>query len=210
MTIQNGPSPNPLSADIHLLGSLLGVVIREQHGDDALNMVERVRASAKARRSGDDSAHADLIGTVGDLDLAVQRVLIKAFSNFFQLINIAEDQERIRVLRERERAGTIRETIDEAIRLLKESGRTAGEMRALIERSRVRLVMTAHPTEAKRQEILVKLRHIAQMVATPCCRARNAPSKPRWPKRSRNSGRHARRAQPVRMCWTRCSSASTS
>jgi phosphoenolpyruvate carboxylase len=165
MANHNGSSTNPLSADIHLLGSLLGVVIREQHGDDAFDMVERVRASAKARRAGDDSAHADLIGTIGDLDLAVQRVLIKAFSNFFQLINIAEDQERIRVLRERERAGTIRETIDEAIRLLKESGRSGAEVRALIARSRVRLVMTAHPTEAKRQEILVKLRHIAQMVA---------------------------------------------
>jgi phosphoenolpyruvate carboxylase len=163
MTNQNGSSTNPLSADIHLLGSLLGVVIREQHGDDALNVVERVRASAKARRAGDDSA--DLVGMVGDLDLAVQRVLVKAFSNFFQLINIAEDQERIRVLRERERSGAIHETIDEAIRLLKESGRRADEVRALIEHSRVRLVMTAHPTEAKRQEILVKLRHIAQMVA---------------------------------------------
>ncbi len=164
MVIHNGSS-SPLSANIHLLGSLLGVVIREQHGDDAFNMVERVRASAKARRAGDDRAHTDLIGTIGSLDLALQRVLIKAFSNFFQLINIAEDQERIRVLRERERAGTIGENIDEAIRLLKESGRTAAEVRALIERSRVRLVMTAHPTEAKRQEILVKLHHIAEMIA---------------------------------------------
>jgi phosphoenolpyruvate carboxylase len=158
-------SSSPLSANIHLLGSLLGLVIREQHGDDAFNIVERVRASAKTRRAGDSTAHADLIETINDLSLPVQRVLIKAFGNFFQLINIAEDQERIRVLRQRERDGTIRETIGEAVGMLKESGLSAADLRSLIARVQVRLVMTAHPTEAKRQEILVKLRHIAQMIA---------------------------------------------
>ncbi len=159
----NSPS-TPLSADIHLLGSLLGVVIREQHGDDAFQIVEQVRSSAKARRAGDQAAHHDLIAVIQDLDLDARRVLIKAFGNYFQLINIAEDQERIRVLREREREGTQRESLDEAIRLLKEAGKSAEQVRALIERIQVRLVMTAHPTEAKRQEILIKLRHIAQMI----------------------------------------------
>jgi phosphoenolpyruvate carboxylase len=161
----NHMATTPLSADIHRLGSLLGQVIQEQHGENALALVEQVRASAKARRAGDDAAHADLIRAIHDLDVATRRVLIKAFSNFFQLINIAEDQERIRVLRQRERDGTLRESLDEAIRLLCESGMGAAEMRALIGRAQIRLVMTAHPTEAKRQEILIKLRHIAQMIA---------------------------------------------
>ncbi len=156
---------NPLSADIKLLGNLLGVVIREQHGDAAFETVERVRQSAKARRGGDLMAHTELTNIISGLDLDQKRVLIKAFSNYFQLINIAEDQQRIRVLRQREEEDRLTESIEEAVAALHRAGVTADEMRALLGRIRVRLVMTAHPTEAKRKELLVKLRHIAQMMA---------------------------------------------
>lgn len=158
-------SSSPLSADIKRLGGLLGTVIREQHGDTAFEVVERVRASAKARRAGEPDALADLTATINALDLEQKRVLIKAFGNYFQLINIAEDQQRIRVLRQREAEGELSESIDHAIRDLHNSGVTAGQMRDLLDRLCVRLVMTAHPTEAKRKEVLVKLRHIAQMIA---------------------------------------------
>lgn len=154
-----------LSADIHLLGDLLGLVIREQHGEAAFDTVERVRAAAKARRSGDDSAHAGLIAEIDALDLEQKRVLIKAFANYFQLINIAEDQQRIRVLREREQAGTQGESLDGAIAALRRDGVSAGSLRRRLDDLCVRLVMTAHPTEAKRKEVLLKLRHIAQMMA---------------------------------------------
>ncbi|NLX10546.1 MAG: phosphoenolpyruvate carboxylase [Chloroflexi bacterium] len=159
------PTPDPFSADIKLLGNLLGLIIREQHGAPALDTVERVRASAKARRAGDPAASDALAALIDDLDLAGKRILIKAFSSFFQLINIAEDQQRIRVLREREAAGALRESIESAICTLHDAGVTPDQMRDLLARIRVRLVMTAHPTEAKRQELLVKLRHIAQMMA---------------------------------------------
>ena len=155
---------NPLSADIRLLGNLLGMVIREQHGDAAFETVERVRLSAKARRGGDLMAHAELTNIINGLNLEQKRVLITAFSNYFQLINIAEDQQRIRVLRQREEDGMLAESIDEAVGTLREAGVTAEQMRVLLGRIRVRLVMTAHPTEAKRKELLVKLRHIAQMM----------------------------------------------
>jgi len=155
---------NPLSADIKLLGSLLGVVIREQHGDAAFETVEHVRLSAKARRGGDLMAHTELTNIIGGLDLDQKRVLIKAFSNYFQLINIAEDRQRIRVLRQREEDDRLTESIEEAVAALHEAGVTAEDMRALLGRIRVRLVMTAHPTEAKRKELLVKLMHIAQMM----------------------------------------------
>src|SRR5690606_2365925 len=99
-----------------------------------------------------------------DVDVDKLRILIKAFSNWFQLINIAEDLHRIRVLREREAHDQLYESIDRAIRRLKETGITAEEMRALLEKLHVRLVMTAHPTEAKRKHVLIKLRHIADMM----------------------------------------------
>jgi phosphoenolpyruvate carboxylase len=154
-----------LSADIKLLGNLLGDIIREQHGDAAFDLVEHIRASAKARRKDDKDASAHLTRTIRHLSLDARRVLIKAFSNYFQLINIAEDQQRIRVLRQREANGKLDESIDDAIRTLHQSGTTAEQMQALLNQLRVRLVLTAHPSEAKRKEVLIKLRQIADMMA---------------------------------------------
>ncbi len=161
-------SGGALSADIKLLGNLLGDIIREQHGTEALDLVEQVRASAKARRKSDgdndQGATASLMDTIEGLDLASKRVLIKAFSNYFQLINIAEDQQRIRVLRQREMNGKLDESLDDAIRALRDAGVDAGRMRSLLNSLCVRLVLTAHPSEAKRTEILVKLSRIAEIL----------------------------------------------
>ncbi len=154
-----------LSADIKLLGNLLGTVIREQHGEDAFDLVEQVRADAKARRKGDTAAEQSLRETIDRLDMASLRVLTKAFSNYFQLINIAEDQQRIRVLRAREAKAPLNELIESAVAQLCAEGTDAARMRELLDHIRVRLVVTAHPSEAKRKEVLVKLRQIAQMMA---------------------------------------------
>lgn len=153
-----------LSADIHLLGDLLGQVICEQEGGDAFDLVEQVRHDAKARRAGEAEAEQRLTDAINGLDLPAMHVLIRAFSNYFQLINIAEDQQRIRVLHHREVNGVLREWGGEALTTLLDSGMDADGVRDLLERLRVRLVMTAHPTEAKRKEVLVKLRRIAEML----------------------------------------------
>ncbi len=153
-----------MSNDVKLLGGLLGRVIREQHGDAAFDLVEQVRADAKARRRGDPDAAAQLQATIDGLDLNALRILTKAFSNYFQLINIAEDQQRIRVLRGREARGLLQESIEAAVRVLRASGIDAAGMRTLIKQISVRLVVTAHPSEAKRKEVLIKLRHVAQMM----------------------------------------------
>ncbi len=162
-----GDLSNALSADIRLLGGLLGNVIREQHGEAAFQLVEEVRARSRERRKhpNDPAATANLAAMIENLDLNATRVLIKSFSNYFQLINIAEDQQRIRVLRQRESTHMQGESIPGAITALVESGVTASEMRALLHKLGVRLVLTAHPSEAKRKEVLIKLRHIATMMA---------------------------------------------
>lgn len=159
-----GELTTALSSDIKFLGNLLGIVIHEQHGVDAFNLVETVRAQAKARRSHNPNGTGELLETISGLQPDSMRVLIKAFSNYFQLINIAEDQQRIRVLRQREANGGLSESIDDAVATLRDEGVTADEMRALLNRLRVRLVMTAHPSEAKRKEVMIKLRYIAQMI----------------------------------------------
>ncbi len=157
-------SSSSLSNDIRTLGNLLGVIIQEQEGSEALNLVEEIRAVSKARRDGDAKAAFKLAHRLESLPLESKNVLIKAFSNYFQLINIAEDLQRIRVIRQREAKGTLKESIRNAVRTLKENGKTADQVRALLKQTRLRLVFTAHPSEAKRQEILIKLRHIASMM----------------------------------------------
>jgi phosphoenolpyruvate carboxylase len=158
------PHSEQLRASIRHLGGLLGTIIRQQHGDDAYNLVEDVRARAKARRMQDPNGVGTLLDAVEKLDLEHLRILTKSFSNYFQLINIAEDQQRIRVLRLREGEGKLDESIESAIRTLHGRGMTAGELRSLLARTRICLVMTAHPSEAKRKEVLVKLQHIARLV----------------------------------------------
>lgn len=162
--MQESDLTSALSTDIRLLGGLLGVIIREQHSEEAFQLVERVRADAKERRRGDTEAEAALRATIDRLDIPSLNILTKAFSNYFQLINIAEDQQRIRVLRSREAKGALKESIGSAIAGMHEAGIDAAQMRALLDTLRVRLVMTAHPSEAKRKEVLIKLRQIARMI----------------------------------------------
>ncbi len=158
------PSTTQFSNDIRFLGNLLGTIIREQHGEKAFKLVEEVRQLARSRRNGDAEAAQKMTALFTQTDHESRQTLIKAFSNYFQLINIAEDQQRIRVLRDRESKNQLMETVDEAIGSLKKSGHTAVQMRTLLNQLRLRFVLTAHPSEAKRTETLVKLRHIAEML----------------------------------------------
>lgn len=156
----------PLRADIRRLGNLLGLIIQEQEGEDIFNLVEQVRADAKARRAGDNEAAERLKLTIRATTLQQKRMLIKAFGNYLQLINIAEDQHRIRTIRERELVGHLGESIESGVAELKALGLSAMDVREMLEKIRVRLVLTAHPSEAKRQEVLIKLRDIATMMNT--------------------------------------------
>src|SRR5215831_2655566 len=161
-------SLSQLGADIRLLGNLLGEIIREQHGDAAFDLVEIVRAQARSRRehATDATQALALSATIDALTLDEHRILIKAFSNYFQLINIAEDQQRVRVLRQREAAGVLGESLDAAMCSLYAAGVTATTMRDILDRLQVRLVLTAHPSEAKRTEVLRKLHTIGVMMTS--------------------------------------------
>ncbi len=89
-----------LSADIHLLGDLLGDAIRRLAGAEALALEEEVRAAAKALRAGSSVEEARrLRDRLDRLDLPSLRTLIRAFSIYFDLINLAEQQARVRALR---------------------------------------------------------------------------------------------------------------
>lgn len=154
-----------LSRDIKVLGNLLGLIIQEQHGEAAFKLVEEVRKTAKARRNHVPDAAKNLEAIIQKTSLEEKQILIKAFANYFQLTNIAEDQQRIRVLRERETNNRLKESIDSAITDLTQQGFSAKDVRNILKQLRLRLVFTAHPSEAKRKELLIKLRSITEMMA---------------------------------------------
>lgn len=155
-----------LSQDIHFLGDILGRVIRRQAGIELFELVERMRALSKARRIDDDPAIGARIATlVDDLKTADSELLARSFAIYFELINLAEEQYRVQVLRERERSAyplPLKESIPSAIAALRQAGVDDMEMEQLLERLHIELVFTAHPTQAKRRTILSKLHRIGE------------------------------------------------
>ena len=154
-----------LSEDIHLLGDILGHVIRRQAGIEIFELEERIRALSKARRvEADPAVDRRLAFVVGRLDPAEAELVARSFTTYFELVNLAEEQHRVRVLRERERDAhpqPVPESVSDAVATLHRAGVDEFEMRQLLNRLRIDLVFTAHPTQAKRRTILAKLRRIA-------------------------------------------------
>ncbi len=163
------PSPNTqdlLSADIHLLGDILGQVIRRQAGLETFEQEELVRALAKVRRQDPNPAIDDRLNRlIAGLSLDQAELIARAFNTYFELVNLAEENHRVRVLRQRERAAhpqPLPESITAAVAALWQMGVDEWEMSQLLARLHIEMVFTAHPTESKRRTILSKLRRIAQ------------------------------------------------
>ena len=142
----------PLRRDVRLLGAILGQVLVEQAGPSLLEAVERIRRAAQAARRD---------GTVATLDTALgneeQALVLRAFGLFFQLTNLAEQLHRVRRRREDVRHGRVaRESLDDAFRRVSRGDPERAR------HSSVRLVLTAHPTEATRRTVLLAHLRIAR------------------------------------------------
>ncbi|RIK16907.1 MAG: phosphoenolpyruvate carboxylase, partial [Chloroflexi bacterium] len=87
-----------------MLGDMLGDTLRTLEGDALYAAEERVRALAKARRGGDDNAARELAAQIAQHDIATLELIALAFTAYFDLVNLAEEQHRVRVLRARERS----------------------------------------------------------------------------------------------------------
>jgi phosphoenolpyruvate carboxylase len=151
-----------LAREVRLLGALLGQVIAEQGGPELLQLVEQTRRDLVAVRRHDDAGarrrvaeRLDALGPEGAQQLA------HAFALYFQIVNLAEEKHRLRVLRRRERAaGTapLPESLGAAIRALAAADR--GGVAGRVGRLAISPVLTAHPSEARRRTVLVALRRI--------------------------------------------------
>jgi phosphoenolpyruvate carboxylase len=154
-----------ISQDIHLLGDQLGKVISEIESPAIFETEERIRADAKARRAGEPDAAERLRGTVATLNADEARAMAAAFATYFDLVNLAEDNYRLGLLRRQEAenaSNPVRESVAEAIANLKARGVTREQMSALLDDLSIELVLTAHPTESRRRTIISKLQHLAE------------------------------------------------
>ncbi len=156
-----------LGADIRLLGNLLGQAIRRLAGDAAFDLEEDIRAAAKELRANPSpDAARRLRDRLSTLDLPALRGLIRAFSVFFDLINLAEQQARVRALRHRaaKADGPRAENAEAALRKIADRGITVEEVADHLSRALVVPVFTAHPSEARRRTVLEKLASVAHLL----------------------------------------------
>jgi len=152
-----------LHDDIELLGGLLGEAIRAQEPAQAFALEERARALGKALRWGEETAGEQMSALVAGLSTGEATVLVRAFTSYFRLVNLAEDSERVRRVRAREhdalpapRRGSLRD----AIEIIAARGTSAESLRELLAQAEIRLVLTAHPTEARRRTTVAKLARV--------------------------------------------------
>ncbi len=158
----------PLVEDIRLLGRILGDVIREQEGQAAFELIEQIRRLSVAfRRNADHEANQALKKLLKSLTGNQTVSVIRAFTYFSHLANLAEDRHHIRRRAIHEHAGDTQEgSIEMALTRLRQVGITSHTIAATLAASFVSPVLTAHPTEVQRKSILDAERDIAQLLAS--------------------------------------------
>ncbi|HKX76390.1 MAG TPA: phosphoenolpyruvate carboxylase [Acidimicrobiia bacterium] len=158
----DGNGDEALRADIRRLGAQLGQALTRQHGADLLELVEKVRAHTKAvRMEGDTEADDRLAEMLEVLSLETTIELVRAFSAYFYLANVAEQTHRVGELAGIEGELSLEATVDRILA----AGIDAETLTEVLSRLELRPVFTAHPTEAARRTILTKLRTLADLLA---------------------------------------------
>jgi phosphoenolpyruvate carboxylase len=156
-TVPDSDKDQPLKDDIRLLGRLLGDTVREQEGIELFDSVEQIRRLAlRLHRDDDPAAREEMDDVLRQLPREDTNMVVRAFSYFSHLANIAEDQHHIRRARAHARAGAAPREGSLALSLQRAlaSGIDAAKLRDFFAGAQVRPVLTAHPTEVQRKSIL--------------------------------------------------------
>ncbi len=167
------PRDKELRAQVKLFGNLLGNVLRAHAGGKVLSAVETLRKGfIGLRKEANPARHARLMRVIRLLTPEVTTHVVRAFSTYFSLVNIAEEAFHHRERRRQVRQGGPLWTgsFDETLRWLKAEGIEPDQLQSLFDRLAYVPVFTAHPTEAKRRTILEALRRIfvtAERLRTP-------------------------------------------
>jgi phosphoenolpyruvate carboxylase len=158
----------PLRDDIRLLGRILGDTVREQEGEAAFEMVERIRqTSIRFHRDEEEAARQDLEATLNSLSREQTIQIVRAFSFFSHLANIAEDQHHIRRTRAHIRAASAPREGSMALALARASaaGLSGSQLQRFFTDCLVSPVLTAHPTEVRRRSTIDREMEVARLLA---------------------------------------------
>ncbi len=156
-----------LRNDIRLLGRILGDTVRDQEGADVFDLVERIRqTSIRFHRDEDRLARRELESILDSMSISETVRIVRAFSYFSHLANIAEDQNNIRQMRARTgpggapRASVLAQTLSHA----RAAGISAADLRKFFRDAQVSPVLTAHPTEVRRKSTMDREMEIAALL----------------------------------------------
>ncbi|MFT4922975.1 MAG: phosphoenolpyruvate carboxylase [Haloarculaceae archaeon] len=153
-----------IQQDVRELGEIVGEVIAEQTTDGAFEDVEHLRTAAIDYRNGELDSRDPLETTLAEIDTDRMLVVARAFTTFFELINLAEERERIRALREQSQAGVPDDGLEEAVDALADAD--GATVQQVLDDVLIEPTFTAHPTEARRKTVKAKLQSIADLIET--------------------------------------------
>jgi len=151
-----------INQDVRELGELLGDVLEAQSSTEAFEIVERTRVSSIEYRRGDAETREEVGRTLDRLNPEMQDIVARAFTTYFELINLAEERERVRETREGSQEGILADSVEEAVHELAERGADAEELESVLDDVLIQPTFTAHPTEARRKTVKAKLRSVAR------------------------------------------------
>ncbi|SIR60193.1 phosphoenolpyruvate carboxylase [Natronorubrum thiooxidans] len=160
MTLHN----RDVRQDVRELGALLGDVLEEQTSRRAFRTVESCRRDAIDYRSGELDSRQPLISDLQGLSPNQQRIVARAFTTYFELINLAEERERVRTIRTGSQDGTLEDSLETAAAELGDSD--VDTVRQVLDDVLIEPTFTAHPTEARRKTVKSKLRTISTQLET--------------------------------------------
>lgn len=155
-----------LSREVDQLGRLCGTTISERGGTVSFEAVEKLRKLVRKMQAGDHNAADEIRQMLAGLTEREINVITRSFTIFLELANLAEDRQRVRVLRKRKRDAypdPAKETVRSAIAEYHRQGISSSVVQQYVDSLRIELVLTAHPTEAKRRAVrrlLSEIRHI--------------------------------------------------
>src|SRR5215472_2927986 len=156
-----------LRNDIRLLGRILGDTVRDQEGADVFDLVERIRqTSVRFHRDEDRAARRELESILDSMSIAETVRIVRAFSYFSHLANIAEEQNNIRQMRMRSaakgapRAGALADTLA----LAQSAGISNDDLKKFFGTALVSPVLTAHPTEVRRKSTMDREMEVAKLL----------------------------------------------
>ncbi len=154
-----------LSQTVRLLGNILGQVLVEQESDEIFEIEEQIRNLSKNRRAGNSQATEQLSNRVEALTAEQARAVAAAFALYFDLVNLAEENDRVvNFNAKRKSRGPTPDSIKTVVESFKRQQVPSEQIQGMLDNLDIELVLTAHPTQAKRRSLMSKLVRISRLL----------------------------------------------